>query len=118
MVEGIDIGARGSCKRDMGSAFRLAAAADPEERFVIVAESCVGVAARVLRRDFHNDAYAQRLQGIHIEAFRVLDVRDSKANMVNHCKPPFVAPNLDGTARRGTSSCYKALDESGRVAAQ
>jgi hypothetical protein len=42
----------------------LASRANPEERLVVLAEAGVGVAARLLRRDFHDYANAERLKGV------------------------------------------------------
>ena len=67
----------------MRSAFRLGAAADPEERFVVSAEAGVGGPARLLRRHFHENANAKRLKGMRVEGSRSILIGDSKADIVN-----------------------------------
>src|SRR5580692_8701598 len=91
-MESIDIGARGSCKRDMRPPFGLCAPADPEERLVVLAESGVGLGPRLLRRHFHHDANAERLEGVDVEGLRPLHIGDGKADMVNHAWTSYKAP--------------------------
>jgi hypothetical protein len=64
VVKSIHIGARLRGESYMRAALGLVSRADPEERLILLAKPGVGVAARLLRRHFHENANAEPLKGV------------------------------------------------------
>jgi hypothetical protein len=59
----------------------------PEERFALCAETDSGAIARLLGRDLHNHADAERPQRLEIERGGAGQIADGHADMVDHVGP-------------------------------
>ena len=84
LVEGVHRGTVLGQDRDMQRLVQSAFAADPEIRLPIGAETCRGIVAVLLLRDFHHEGVVERSQGFQIESLGAFIIRNRKPDVVDH----------------------------------